>query len=125
MTANKTNIKYETKKVVRKWKEIHVSAEQFTKIPEDDFDKFQDDYYPSLTLVFEGGARNNDELFYYSDGKVRLSSFNSGLVEWCDKTNQYVSMYHGGISPLGQLLSVEFIYSKELNSFLKKHLDKH
>lgn len=113
-------MKYEIVRKKKTWREIHVSAETLKSIC-GKLEKLKEEDYSicEATLVFEKGSRENDETLYFKKGRVRMSSFARGLVEWDSKKRQYVAMYHGMERPLGQLIRIEFPYNKQLEDLLK------
>jgi hypothetical protein len=57
--------------------------------------------------VFENRERLEiDEIGEFKEGRLYLSSFNRGIVEWSD--GQYVHHYHGYTTKLGQLKEIVF-----------------
>ena len=57
----------------------------------------------ATNIVFDKWEVCPDELVYFQDGKIMLSSFAQGIVEWDKKEGQYYRQYHFSSNKIGQL----------------------
>lgn len=58
---------------------------------------------PIFKAVFDKLEIEPDDLIYFNEGKVKLSSLNQGIIEWDDKENSYVRMYYMQKYSIGNL----------------------
>ena len=54
-------------------------------------------------FVFDNGEVYNDEMSWFDNGKIEVSSYKNGIVKWSDKQDQYMHHYHYSAHELGQL----------------------
>ena len=54
-------------------------------------------------MVFDDLEITSDEIAEYEDGKVRISSYQNGLIDWNEEKGQYIYCYHWSCREVGQL----------------------
>lgn len=117
-------IKIERKVLHSEWDSVSLTIDQFIKFLELWLNAGFDvcDISPSFKFEkhteLDGGA-----WILEGDGSISTSSFESGLIGFCETSNQYVKCMHGKSKKIGQLVSIEFIVD-DVKLDILKEVDK-
>jgi hypothetical protein len=83
-----------------------------------DEDGFSDGY---PTFEFEHGSVYSDEMWRFTEtGRIYISSFSGGVVDWSDTCQCYVKSFYGSTHDLGQLVSASFTLNDRIKAILAK-----
>lgn len=80
-------------------------------------------YDYNVVFNFDNGTMNADEMWGVSNGRVWSSSGASGVMDWNEKENQYVSHIFFREKKLGDFVSATFTLDEDLRVALEKLKD--
>lgn len=91
------------------WKEVEMTLKEFLSFCENtrDEDGYDPYFINDVIIVFEDGSEMiADEIIENKNGKISLSSYENGLLDWHDSKQTYVKRYHMFATEMGDIKKV-------------------